>query len=386
MKTEKQIIRDTMYQDILQQGERIADLLPSIRQQLQGAIAALPLQNIHQVYMTGCGDSYYAGCVIRQAFYQYAGIPANEIEAYELMAYEGEYLQPDALLIAVSISGQVGTTLDTISLAKQKGIATLGLNANPGSRIWQVADAVIDVGVRLAQLGPVPQTYHFLGNVAALYLTAVELGLQKGHITSNQADQAVQQLQQLLATQRSNALLISDQVKACAQQFLQAKQRWTIVGGGCNAYTAAFGIAKLHEAACTGGIWQESEEWAHVQYFGTDDSVFTTVLAPRDSGYAGSKKVISSCLQMGWPCAVVTDLKNPDTFEGAAVFKIDLPQNPVLLPLALKQPLELFAYWLSEIQDIRPFQYDNPRRKAVVERAIYADGVSGEAAAKQQNK
>jgi hypothetical protein len=49
-----------------------------------------------------------------------------------------------------------------------------------------------------------------------------------------------------------------------------------------------------------------------------------------------------------------------------------------LSPILTKIPLELLAYSLAKYLDRRPFDYDNPTRKSVVERTIYRDGESAE--------
>ena len=104
METVKKQIRNSMLEDILGQGQLILDQLPSMERQIEQAVRAYDWNRLKQVYMTGCGDSYYAGAAVSRAFYEYAGLPAQEIEAYEFTAYEHPYLSPDSLLIAVSIS------------------------------------------------------------------------------------------------------------------------------------------------------------------------------------------------------------------------------------------------------------------------------------------
>lgn len=382
MKEVKQIIRDEMLEDIFEQGDMINATFASVEKQIKQAIDSMDLSAVKQVIMTGCGDSYYAGEVAKAAFYHYADLPAREVEAFEFVNYETPFVRQGTLMIAVSISGQVGTTLSTLEIAKEKGLLTFGINATPGSKMYQIADCVVDIGVRVREPGPVPQTYHYLGNMVALFITAMQIGLKRGSIDQAKYDVLKNQLLYNLSVMRENANELKEAIFALAGENLD--RSYTFVGGGTNQFTAAFAVAKLHEAACMGGMYQETEEWAHIQHFGTNSKVLTFVLAPLGAGYARAKQIASSVKKLGGVCAVVTDKKNTDTFDSDYVLKIDMSDNEVFSVMSTKLPLELFAYSVSEHLDIRPFDYDNAARKQVCEENIYADGQSAEEILRQK--
>ncbi len=380
----KKQIRDMMLEDIYAQGEMIKNNVPRMEEQARAALNTMDVNSLDAVYMTGCGDSYYVGEVARMAFLEYAKMPARAIEAYEFSQYESRYLGGHGLVIAVSVSGQVGTTLSTLDIAKEKGFATLGVNGTPGSKIYNIADGVIDIGVRVREPGPVPQTYHYLANMTALFLIALNIGLKKGTITQAEYDKLKEDILYNLSVMGENARALKDQVMKFTSTVLH-KNPYVVIGGGSNFATSMFAVAKMHEAACMGGIYQETEEWNHEQYFMTNPDVISLVIAAPGQGMQRSKDVLRSIGKLGCTSVAIVDAKDKDTIHANEIWSVKMADNEVFSPMSLKLPLELFAYAVAELLDIRPFDYDNEVRKKTCEETIYDGGVSAEEVARRQN-
>ena len=67
------------------------------------------------------------------------------------------------------------------------------------------------------------------------------------------------------------------------------ERSFVYIGDGPNFGTALFGAAKAIEAAGVHAMGQESEEWAHLQYFTTvETSTPTFLISP---GYRGHNRV-----------------------------------------------------------------------------------------------
>ena len=110
------------------------------------------------------------------------------------------------------------------------------------------------------------------------------------------------------------------------------------------------------------------------------------VLAPKGKGYDRSVKIVNSVVSLGTPLAIITDAGNEDAFPGREVWSVAMSTNELFSVMSLKLPLELFAYSISELLDIRPFNYDNEVRKKTCEQTIYSGGVSAEEVARRQKR
>ncbi len=73
-----------------------------------------------RVYLVGCGDSWYCGMATRLAFEAWAGVPTEAQQALEFSRYYCEYAPTDALVVAISNSGRVSRTVETVMRARAR--------------------------------------------------------------------------------------------------------------------------------------------------------------------------------------------------------------------------------------------------------------------------
>lgn len=381
----KKQIREQMFRDIILQGQDVLAFIDSIELQISTILDQIDdIDKYKNIYFVGCGDSHYAGKAARFAFLEYSNIPAYSLEAYEYNQYEHKYIRDDAIVIAISVSGQVGTTLKALTHAKEKGNFVIGVNATPGCKMHSLTTNVIDIGIRVSEPGPVPQTVHYLGNLTTLNIIALQIGKRNGTINSEQYNVIMKQIKQNLFGIEANVNKINPAVAELASKVLH-KGPYVFIGSGPNYATAEFAVAKLHEAACMGSIYQETEEWAHEQYFMTTPEVISFVIAQDGKGLGRSIDVIKSINKIKGISVVVTNV--PEKIDSLAdyTFSINFADNEILSPMVTKIVFELFAYSIANQLDIRPFDYDNEVRKKTCEETIYDGGVSAEDVARQHN-
>lgn len=365
-------LRSIMYEEIINQGIEVSDRLTSLENQVALQLEKIYCSKINKIYITGCGDSYYVGTAVQMAFWKYAGIAAIVEEAFEFNSYNKMYLVPDDLLIAISVSGQVGTTLRTIEEAKKIGCRTLGLNATPGSKIWSEADGVIDIGIKVPSVGPVPQTCHYLANIVALYLLAIQLGLKNGKINRMEYEDIKNDIMFNLGHIKSSAEGLCNSVKDLADKVYSASP-YVIVGSGPNLATARFSAAKLREAACMGNIVQETEEWAHEERLMTKAGVYTFIIAAAGNGFERSLKILEMIKSFHSSSIAITDKRSSHLVNADVIWEVEMAENELLSPMCLKVPMELFAYYISERLEVCPFNFEDIQINKTVQAAIYAD-------------
>ncbi len=98
------------------------------------SLDARELRNIKRVKFLGCGSAYYAGQMGASLIEELARIPADAEPASEFR-YRSPVVDPDALYVAVSQSGETSDTLMAVQELKRKGGQVMGAVNVVGSAI-----------------------------------------------------------------------------------------------------------------------------------------------------------------------------------------------------------------------------------------------------------
>src|SRR6202171_1498501 len=147
---------------------------------LHAVAEKLPLRVPSRIYLVGCGDSHYAGLATRFAFERWSGIPTEALESLEFSRYAVQTAPPEALVVAVSNSGRVVRTVECALVARERGIASVGLTYNPESRLAQAATMLLPWSYTDVGFGP--GTLSYLASLVGLYALAVRLGQLSGRL------------------------------------------------------------------------------------------------------------------------------------------------------------------------------------------------------------
>lgn len=372
----KREILSQMLEDIHGQGETVSAALPGIRDQVDAITTGRAVRKAKRILLVGCGDSLYAGMAARLPLQEWSGIWVEPVESLELRYLAGA-LSTASLVVGISVSGQVERTLDALELARSHGALTIGITGTPNSDINSIADAVIDIGVRVREPGPVPQTVHFLANLVTLYRFGLSLGSAAEHLSPNRAERLHGSVSSILNQVRGVAERNQGEIKRFVEAHWASKSL-VLIGGGPNWATAHFGAAKLLEAALTLGVVQELEEWAHEQFFLTGPNTPTVLIAASGVASDRFRPTADAATGLGAPLALILP-EVSDLGHGNAAWTYPDGIPEFLSPILTKVPLELLAYSLASHLDRRPFDYDNPVRRQIVEQTIYRNGRSGAA-------
>jgi glucosamine--fructose-6-phosphate aminotransferase (isomerizing) len=312
--------------------------------------------SVKRVYVTGCGDSHHAALASELAFESLAGRPTEPMSALQFARYAAGYLPPTGpgtnLVIGVSVSGEVARTTEALRLARQAGATTVALTAAPDSRLAETADLVVPsttppfpdpAGVHT------PRVRSYLASQLGLLLAAVRIGEVRGQLDWGAATAVRRDILALAdAAQRT--------VDACDQDAFAMAREWrdatefVFVGGGPNYGTALFSAAKVLEASGDGAVGQDTEEWAHLQYFARAMATPTFFInaGGRDLSRAAEAAVAAKAIgrrvvavapaSASALCEVVTHVL--PLAEGVA---------EVFSPLLAAIPGELFAAYRAEV-------------------------------------
>ena len=215
---------------------------------------------------------------------------------YNLAANQSAF-PGNPLLICISASGGVARTREALGVGKEAGATTLALTANTQSPLASISDLVLDCSV--PEYDHAPGVISYRASMIALYLIAIRLAEVRAKITQDQASALRQQLASIGDAVEATIEGCRDKVLGVVKATRNHKN-FVFVGDGPNYSTALFGAAKLLEAAGRHAMGQDTEEWAHLQYFANADTDTPTfVISPGARGHNRIAEILDPMSRVG---------------------------------------------------------------------------------------
>lgn len=246
-------------------------------------------RSVKRIYLVGCGDSYHAPVGAELAFHQLTGVPTQAVSALTFSRYLVGFL-PDTgpqtnLVIAVSVSGVVSRTIEALRLARQAGAVGVALTGAPDAPLAQSAEKVFQTTVpplpdELAGM-VVPGVRSYLASQVALVSAAIRIGEVRGHLTTAEADARRVELVGLAGALEATIAACEPVARDLMAQWADIPE-FVYVGAGPLYGAAMFSAAKMLEASGDPAMAQETEEWAHLQYFSARPDTPTVLLSAAD--------------------------------------------------------------------------------------------------------
>ena len=121
------------------------------------------------------------------------------------------------------------------------------------------------------------------------------------------------------------------------------------MGGGPNYGTALFSAAKVLEASGDPALGQETEEWAHLQYFARTVATPTFVITAGERDLTRAEEVTVAAGTIGRRIAVICPSSAVE-LVGAATHQLLLPNGvrEIFSPVIAVIPGELFAAYRAD--------------------------------------
>ena len=135
-----------MMKEIHEQPKAVQDTLSSVVKDGQIDLSEIGLtdeniQDIDQIYIIACGSAYHVGMAAQYVFEDMVRVPVR-VELASEFRYRNPILNPKALAIIISQSGETADSLAALRLCKENNIRTLGIVNVVGSSIAREADNV----------------------------------------------------------------------------------------------------------------------------------------------------------------------------------------------------------------------------------------------------
>jgi glucosamine--fructose-6-phosphate aminotransferase (isomerizing) len=321
-----------------------------------GSIAPERLAAISKIAITGCGTAYHAGMVGMYLLRSLVHLPV-EMELASEFRYGDPVIDPTALTIAMSQSGETADTMEAVKIAKQAGSAVLGICNVLGSHLTRVAD-----GTLYTRGGPeigVAATKTYLSQTIAMTLFALYLArLRK--TTPIERLREIAENTRLLPAAIDVALNTSDGIRRVAKIVRKARSV-LFMGRYINFPTALEGALKLKEISYIHAEGYAAGEMKHGPIALLDSSV--PVVGIATDGRVRDK-ILSNLAESKAREAPVIVVANygDDEIKAIADHVFWVPKvDELLSPIVNVIPLQLLAY---HIADIEGKDVDQPRNLA----------------------
>lgn len=311
------------------------------------------------IVLTGCGDSYYAGLSVRQLMEDLTGIPTVVWPAMEVTISPSHLLSPEALLVGVSVSGKVGRTIEAVEAHTARGGGTVAVTASTTSRLAATAGRAVITGVH-GTPGPVPGTSTYVASVLGLMSIGIGLAQESRQAAANE---------QVFATLGMLPNLLPEAERFSRKVVTDLREPFFAVGSGADAGTAHFAVAKFLEAAGVIGVPQDLEEWAHEQYFATDESRTLLLCVNDERVLDRGRDVAEMASSVGGRVAGV----GLAALDSRCAVSVGIPAvGAAMAPLLAWLPFAEAALEYARQFSRFPFGTDRPDRMDIADRSIYA--------------
>ncbi len=299
----------------------------------------MALRAIRRVKFLGCGSAYYAGQMGATLVEELARVPADAEPASEFR-YRNPVVDPDALYVAISQSGETLDTLAAVQELRRKGGRVIGAVNVVGSAIARVCGS----GVFL-HAGPEVS----VASTKALTNMTVSfamLGLLLGRVRDLSAASGGRIVAGLraLPEQIDDILAEDERVREVAKRFAHARHMF-FLGRVRGWPVAREGAQKLKEISYVHAEAYQAAELKHGPLALIDAEMPSVVIVPADDLLAKNIGTIEQIRARGGPVIAVTNADLPD---GLADETIRVPHGePELDPILLTIPLQMLAYHVA---------------------------------------
>jgi glutamine---fructose-6-phosphate transaminase (isomerizing) len=352
------VFEDYMLKEIHEQPAALRATL-SGRLHAGGAVdlSEVDLTDLERVAIVGCGTSYHAGLLGKDAIERLARIPVEVAVASEYR-YADPIGDEKTLVVAITQSGETTDTLAAVEAAQDFGGRVLAVTNTQGSLITREADAVL-----LTKAGPeicVASTKTFLAQVAVLDLLALELARTRATVPERELLKLGRDLRRAPEKVEETLGLLEGRVEEAAHVFEGARCA-LFLGRGPSYPVALEGALKLKEISYLPAEGYPAGEMKHGPIALVEENC--PVVAVLGEGLVREKTLsnVEETLARG---ADVLAIAREDDKAAHRISRVVLPipDAPEMLDaFVLSVPLQLLAYRVAKN---RGLDVDKPRNLA----------------------
>ena len=351
-----------MLKEIFEQPIAIADTLDgrlgkdTVLDSSFGPKAIKIFDKIKSIQIIACGTSYHAGLIAKYGIESVTSLPVN-VEVASEFRYRKVVVQPDALLITISQSGETADTLAALRKAKEIGYEhSLTICNVPESSL--VRESELSMMTRAGPEIGVASTKAFTTQLVAIMLLIVVLARRYGFPAETEA-KVVEQLRHLPGI-IDDVLKLDDQIKEMAKDFAD-KEHVLFLGRGMHYPVALEGALKLKEISYIHAEGYPAGELKHGPIALVDKNIPIVAVAPNDNLIEKLKSNLQEVKARGGQLYVFAD-KGTNLKSEAGIKVIEVaPLDIAISPIIFSVPLQMLAYHVAVLKGT---DVDQPRNLA----------------------
>ena len=350
-----------MMKEIHEQPKAVQDTLNSVLNEgridlSEVGLSEEEIKDISQIYIVACGSAYHVGMAAQYVIENMAGIPVR-VEFASEFRYRNPLLDPHALAIVISQSGETADSLAALRLCKEHGIRTLAIVNVVGSSIAREADNVF-----YTLAGPeisVATTKAYSTQMMASYVLAIQFALVREQITEEQYTGYIKELETL---PEKIQRIIDDKERI---QWFASKQANThdtfFVGRGIDYAISMEGSLKMKEVSYIHSEAYAAGELKHGTISLIEDGTLVIGVLTQPDLYEKTVSNMVECKSRGAYLMGLTTFGNYN-IEDTADFTVYIPKTDPYFATSLAViPLQLLGYYVSVAKGL---DVDKPRNLA----------------------
>ena len=313
------------------------------------------LNGLDEIYIFACGSAYHAGVVAQHVIEDLAGVNVR-VELASEFKYRNYKMNPNALAIIISQSGETKDTYEAMLKAKENGIKTLAICNVKGSTIARDADynAYTYAGPEIA----VATTKAYSCQLVVLYLFALFLARTKYRIDKDKYYKLIDEVKEI-PSKVSETIKHKGQVQKLSSRFTD-KTNVFFIGRGIDYAVCMEGSLKLKEITYINSNAYAAGELKHGTISLIQKGVATIAIATQPDLV---EKTISNMVEVKSRDGSVVALTTVGTdVENSSKYQIYVPKiNPLFSASLVIIPLQQLAYYVCLNKGFNP---DKPRNLA----------------------
>ena len=314
------------------------------------------IRDISQIYIIACGSAYHVGMAAQYVIEDMARIPVR-VELASEFRYRNPILDPHALAVVISQSGETADSLAALRLCKKHGIRTLAIVNVVGSSIAREADNIF-----YTLAGPeisVATTKAYSTQLIAAYLLAIQFAKTREQITEEQYTGYIEELKTLPEKVQR---IIDDKERI---QWFASKQANAhdvfFVGRGIDYAISMEGSLKMKEISYIHSEAYAAGELKHGTISLIEDGTLVIGVLTQPALYEKTVSNMVECKSRGAYLMGLTTFGNYN-IEDTADFTVYIPKTDPHFATSLAViPLQLLGYYVSVSKGL---DVDKPRNLA----------------------
>ena len=350
-----------MMKEIHEQPKAVQDTLNSVVKDGQIDFSEIGLtdeniQDIDQIYIIACGSAYHVGMAAQYVFEDMVRVPVR-VELASEFRYRNPILNPKALAIIISQSGETADSLSALRLCKENNIRTLGIVNVVGSSIAREADNVF-----YTLAGPeisVATTKAYSTQLIAAYVLAIQFAKVKGTISEEQYAAYIKELE-TLPDKIQRIIDDKERIQWFASKQANAKDVF-FIGRGIDYAICLEGSLKMKEISYIHSEAYAAGELKHGTISLIEDGTLVIGVLTQPSLYEKTVSNMVECKSRGAYLMGLTTFGNYN-IEDTADFTVYMPKTDPHFATSLAViPLQLLGYYVSVAKGL---DVDKPRNLA----------------------